>query len=1015
MKSADKIGKLLIAGFEGYTVTPQARKLITVHRVGSMILGRQNFQDSDQIKALIQDLQRLAQKSNYEYPLILAVDQEGGMCNALFDEAKITQFPGNMALAASGSDEICYSVGKAIGEELMALGFNLFMGPVLDICSKMSNQMIGVRSFGSSVEDVSRFGAEFARGLKDAGMIVIGKHFPGIGSSFVDNLLELPMLMETGSQLESFNVLPFKSLIDKGLVHGLAAGGCAVPNISPDEIHACLSSVVINKILRKKLQFQGVVLSECLELEALHRNMGLGQGVIMAVFAGCDMIMICHDLAYQEEALESLHKAYRSEEYAEVLKVAITRIETLQKEVLTWPKALDPPKMTEAMWLDHQRLSTTAYQKSISLVRDNNSCLPITKFLKKKDTVAGVLLLTPLVTNVHPEAHNLSSPLPEEEEKELEELYQGEEIFRDFGQRLSTYGEDEKLKVNYKVLHTSYTANGLTNVHEELIENCKVIILVTSDASRNMYQIGLAKHVSVLCGANYKYSSSINSKPLIIISVSSPYDFLYHNGIGSAYICTYDYTTNVLKHLPAVLFGLLQPTGMIPGEHPRGGPYTPPEDSVAVKDEEAESADEREKKRRKFSRPWLVEQFELERDFRSLISLLKNNVTAEDGFERSTGSRSISKLHQLLANRDQKHFVVRNSSLNVIYGICITWVFQNRQTKNKSKPKPKRDDNESGSEEEDEQEDEETHPEEEQEDPERVGSIVLVVVDRNKRRQSIGELLHAHAMAYLDEMKCQKVRLGSDLPLVYFPADDVQSETASSFFNSVGWKGHLITGPTENKCHILRLELGNWSVGERLVRQLQVVGIRFEIRRECADVLKLIDCTGIKGKVLRYLYSAVAQRLASSETSHLTVISAVEPSRNSVVGSLVVYNSRSWLSQFYPFIDSAFEDEDEDLGVTPKRRGAAQKTVGGLTGLFIDPEFDNLRDVFKLGLICTGVSYCKRQTGMERLVVDGIEDAQLAELKDSGFEVWKTYKSDYGEMKVEGARIETQKVSAESD
>lgn len=304
------VGQLLCGGFQGTTVTPQAYHLIVDHHVSLMILSRKNALLAQQMLKLIRDLQYIAfSQGHYQYPIMFAIDEEGGMMNSLFDPDFLTQCPGAMALAATGDTELVYELLKAIAIELKNIGFLIILGPVLDVVTKLSHQLVGVRSFGTTIEDVSKYSQACAKGLQEGGLFTVGKHFPGIGNATVDSLLELPMIVDSLDQIKHFNSLPFAKLIEQNLLDGISAAGCGVPTISPDETHACLSPVVINQLLRQDLKFKGFVISECLEMDALYHLIGLGQGVILAISAGCDLVMVCHDMALQNEAVECLEKA----------------------------------------------------------------------------------------------------------------------------------------------------------------------------------------------------------------------------------------------------------------------------------------------------------------------------------------------------------------------------------------------------------------------------------------------------------------------------------------------------------------------------------------------------------------------------------------------------------------------------------------------------------------------------------------------------------------------------------
>ncbi|KAM9892691.1 hypothetical protein OXX79_009854, partial [Metschnikowia pulcherrima] len=291
------IGSLVCGGFQGTSVTKQAYDLIVKYNISTMILSRKNAHSVAQMSKLIRDLQFIAFKeAGYEYPLAFAIDEEGGMMNSLFDSDSLSQFPGAMALGATGDPDLVYEVSRALAVELRHIGFSIILGPVLDVVIKLSHQLVSVRSFGTTIEEVVKYGRACAKGLRDGGLITVGKHFPGIGTARVDSLLELPMMTDSLDQIRRFNSVPFAELIREGLLDGISAAGCGVPTISPDETHACLSPILLTKLLREEIGFEGFVISECLEMDALYHSIGLGQGVVLALYAGCDLVMVCHDI-----------------------------------------------------------------------------------------------------------------------------------------------------------------------------------------------------------------------------------------------------------------------------------------------------------------------------------------------------------------------------------------------------------------------------------------------------------------------------------------------------------------------------------------------------------------------------------------------------------------------------------------------------------------------------------------------------------------------------------------------
>lgn len=1001
------VGKLLCGGFEGTTVTAQARRLIVTHKVLAILLLRKNVVDARQTAKLIRDLQYIAySKAAYEHPLMFAVDEEGGMMNLVFDLASLTQFPGAMALAATGDVELVYQALKAMAHELKEMGFLIILGPVLDVVTKLLHQLVGVRSFGTTVEEVTKYGAACARGLQDAGLVTIGKHFPGIGNATVDLLLELPMMADLLEQIRGLNSVPFKELFKQGLLDGVLAAGCGVPTISPDETHACLLPVVINQFLRQELGFDGIVVLECLEMDALYHLIGLGQGVILALHAGCDLVMVCHDMNLQDEAVDLMHKAVANGNLDdELLVTCMRRLNRLHQKLPLWSDIFPTGENTSDIllykdrfpddWARHQQLLETAYQKSITLVRDYGGTLPITRFFEPKtvpDEGANVLLLTPLLYPIYPAEH-ATSP----------ELYTGEEVFQRFGDLLLRHPAAKAR--SFSVLHTTYTANGLTALHELLIENLKAVIVLTLEASRNMYQIGIVKYISILCGAQPSSFSSATAtqltKPLVIVATLSPYDFFYHRGIGSAYLCCYDYTTNVLQQLVGVLMGDIQAEGCIPGEKK----FT----SAKHGRKRKSSIDDKPRLPRKNvpKRRWLVDELDLQRDWLGLVQLWRNNAHEEPENDEFTGFlenssetadfhddnfyRKLLVLLQTTAS-SQKHFVIRNSLLNILYGAILTWVDENQQIPLGSdltaESSPKK------------------------------GSILYVLVDKAKRHQSVGKNLHARAIRYLvREQRCTEVQLGCSFPCVVLPQNSNLVKTGSkvaAFMNGVGWD----VGPSSlsRKKHMMLLrDLPGWSVPKKIFRELMIVGVRFDICTHPEKLLALIETSTSKlpasddspddesvsaeddlldKQSTKSLYMEAVKYLGSNGGSFgVKIIIALEPTNQNVIGSIVLFTNKSQLSKFYPFMDEAMESPENGL-------------VGGIVGPVIDPSYSNLTEIFKFGLICSGITFLKSafadaETPMDRCIIAGInDDKTINGVKEIGFQEWKTY-HDYYDRKPE--------------
>lgn len=950
----DRIGLLLCGGFQGTTVTKQARDLIVEQKVSTMILLKKNAESVVQILKLIQDLQYIAfTEGGYKYPLAFAIDEEGGMLNTLFDVEYLSQFPGAMAMAASGDVKLVYDVLKALALQLRHIGFSIILGPVLDVVTKFSHQLVSVRSFGTSVDGVVKFGRACAQGLRDGGLLTVGKHFPGIGSARVNSLLELPYMDESLDQIQRFNLAPFAELIKEGLLDGISAAGCAVPSIAPDETHACLLRLLLTQFLREQLHFDGFVISECLEMDALYHSIGLGQGVILALDAGCDLVMVCHDYKLQVTAIESIRAALADGIIEKsTLEASLARIERVQQQLPSWNQIFPNNSKPELQpfrdlfpltWSEHQKLSEEAYRSCITIVRDYEGVLPLTHNLDKEEP-SNILLLTPLLRPLYPE-HDAKSDAEDSQ-------YPGEEVFQQFGHLLADYCKDHNDKCN--VLHCTYTANMLSPLHELLIQKSKAVIVVTSEALRNGYQVGLVKYVSVLCGASplslsESKRSLLLAKPLIIVATLSPYDFYYTKGIGSAYLCCYEYTNQALKELAGAIMGKLLPQGCIPGEKKFGQGKM----KRRYADEAAPSPDKFPLKLKKVIAPkrrWLVDALDLSRDWRLLIWLfVKNMAIPNEEFY-------FASLGQLLHSNasTQKHFVVRNSSTNVLYGVVMTWVYENYDSEHAQLLK--------------------------------VGSLLVLMVEQSKRHQLIGRNLINRAMRYLtSEAGCKTIQLGGSFPLLTFSEDFNNVSQMAAFYNSCGWAVNKKTQLAPQKVLILR-DLNNWSVPPKILRELTMVGVRFDICLHKETIFPhLKDCDEPTQRV----YNEAISCLDLPAAYEAKIIIALDHAQN-VVGSVIIFNSSSLMARYYPFI----KDEERDKVAL----------VGGLFAPVIDASYTSLSNILRFGLISSGITYLRtnfnstaNNTKMNQCIIID-RPGEETEAMNIGFEPWKTFHEYYDKL-----------------
>lgn len=644
------IGQMLIMGWDGTEITPQIRNLIENHHIGSILLTAKNLKSAEQTASLVQELQTIARQAGHPQPLLIALDQENGGVNSLFDEDYICQFPSAMGIAAAGSPELAYKVAKATATEISAVGVNLILGPVLDVLTNARHQPLGVRAVGDDPQEASQYGIQMLNGYKDAGVATCGKHFPSYGNlDFLGSSLDMPIITQTLEELSLSALVPFRNAVATGRLDGMFVGGCGIANEAMNVMHACLSDQVVDDLLRNELGFQGVAISECLEMESLIQEYGVKGGTVMAVEAGNDLVLLCRAHDVQLEAISGLKLGIENGIISkERVYTSLKRVLKMKSTCTSWQKALNPPGLTflSKIHPTHLALSKKAYEQSMTVVRDKDNLLPLSQSLLQEEEL---LLLTPLVKPL-PASAATKSMMEKTANKngslslhdrwihqDRGAIMSGEGVFRELGRSLARARHG-------KLLHTSYTANGLRPVHENLIHRASAIIIVTADANRNLYQAGFTKHVAMMC---QMIRATGQKKSLIVVAVSSPYDFVMDKSIGT-YMCTFDFTETAMHSLVRALYGEFVAQGSMPGTMRKS------------------------KKVVKNRQQWLVENYDRDRDAKALDQLLEVLARSSTPSQPyiTCSAQSFELFNPVV---EESHFVVRNSSTQALYGFVATY------------------------------------------------------------------------------------------------------------------------------------------------------------------------------------------------------------------------------------------------------------------------------------------------------------------------------------------------------
>lgn len=327
MTSREKIGQLFMVGFMGTSVTPELSSFIKDCKPGGVILFSRNLESVEQIVELTNDLQRCSPKS----PLLISIDQEGGRVSRL--PKGFTIFPPCELLGRCNSSELAYAAAATIAKELRAVGINMNMAPVLDVNSNPDNPVIGDRAFGSTPDVVGELGLVTAAGLQDNKVVACGKHFPGHGDTNADSHKELPIVEASRERLEAVEFPPFRRAASAGI--GTMMTAHVLYKALDDRLPATLSPAIITNLLREELKYDGVVLTDDLEMQAIVDHYGPGDAAVRALEAGCDVLLICKDRDREIAAFEAVEKAVASGAMSgERLERSVARIQRLKQRFL---------------------------------------------------------------------------------------------------------------------------------------------------------------------------------------------------------------------------------------------------------------------------------------------------------------------------------------------------------------------------------------------------------------------------------------------------------------------------------------------------------------------------------------------------------------------------------------------------------------------------------------------------------------------------------------------------------
>ncbi|MEK5643179.1 hypothetical protein BK138_02300 [Paenibacillus rhizosphaerae] len=530
MTVSEQVGQMLMPDIRQWNgqvttaVNEGVKRSIHDQDLGGLILFDKNIVDARQVTTLTHDLQMEAG----DIPLFLGIDQEGGVVKRIPGG---TNLPGQMALGATGDTTLAEAAGRLTGEELKALGLQVNFAPVLDINSNPDNPIIGMRSFSSDPDLVTRLGLAEIQGLRQSGVIAGVKHFPGHGDTVVDSHLGMPVLSHDRERLDAVELKPFRSAIDNG-VEMIMTAHIAFPAVDNEHvtslkdgssvpIPATLSKKVLTGLLRGELGYKGVIISDAFTMNAIAEHFGANQAVIRAVSAGVDIILMPQDPAAAHQTLvnavksgaipiETIHSSVKRILELKAKYGLFDRSESLTQQLAALNGVIGSEK--------HRTVEQEIAQRAVTLLAGRDGAQPDS--VRQGDRVAIVAA-------------------DEEQAKQLE-------------RQLMQAANNLSLKTV-----TALVGQGKTNEALQAVDQADYVILASYQFRNVASQFGWADYQTLIDEMNKR------NKRYTLLSLGNPYEMIYIKNIRSGIAVYGKQEPNTAAGIK-VLLGQLKAGGVLP-------------------------------------------------------------------------------------------------------------------------------------------------------------------------------------------------------------------------------------------------------------------------------------------------------------------------------------------------------------------------------------------------------------------------------------------------------------------
>ena len=326
------LGQKLIFGFHGKTMPEEFKNLLREYKIGNVILFQRNVESAQQLRRLCEEIQTFIQGET-GYPALIVIDQEGGMVSRLPEDA--VNVPGAMAIAATGDPENARKASEITIRQLRGLGPNANMAPVLDVNNNPANPVIGVRSFGDTPEQVAAFGVASLKPYEGSGVLCCGKHFPGHGDTAVDSHLGLPCVDKTEEELEQVELVPFRAAVEAG-IPSMMISHVMFPKIEKERVPCTMSRTFVTDILKKKMGYEGLIFTDCMEMLAIQEHYGTPEGTVASFKAGVDLGEVSSSIHLLWGTAKAVNEAAERGEFdMEEIKASVEKILAAKKAIFS--------------------------------------------------------------------------------------------------------------------------------------------------------------------------------------------------------------------------------------------------------------------------------------------------------------------------------------------------------------------------------------------------------------------------------------------------------------------------------------------------------------------------------------------------------------------------------------------------------------------------------------------------------------------------------------------------------